>query len=79
MPEPIKEDSVKKLVSSLKAMYGGKEVYNVWLYEADKRARLRKYEIRPLIELLERGMGQLGLARRALRCLSEEYMPTETL
>jgi len=66
MPEPIEEDNVKKLVSSLKAMYGGKEIYNVWLYEADRRARLRKDEIRPLIELLERRIGQLGLARRAL-------------
>ena len=66
MPEPVDEDSVEKLVSSLKAMYGGKEVYNVWLYEADRRARLRKDEIRPLIEILERRIGQLGLARRAL-------------
>jgi len=66
MPEPIEEDTVTGLISALKAMYGDKEVYNVWLYEADRRARLRKDEIRPLIEALERRVGRLGLARRAL-------------
>jgi len=66
MPEPVDEDKVRGLVSSLKAMYGGKEVYNVWLYEADRRARLRKDEIKPLIEVLERKIGRLDLARRAL-------------
>jgi len=66
MPEFLENIDIDELILSLKAMYGNKEVYNVWLYEADRRARLQKEDLKTLIEILERKLGPVELARRAL-------------
>ncbi|MEM1883658.1 MAG: hypothetical protein QXE14_03545, partial [Candidatus Bathyarchaeia archaeon] len=66
MPELLENINIEELILSLKAMYGNKEVYNVWLYEADRRARLQKEDLKTLIGILERKLGPIELARRAL-------------
>ncbi|MEM3816113.1 MAG: hypothetical protein QW341_04630, partial [Candidatus Bathyarchaeia archaeon] len=66
MPELLENIDIEELILSLKAMYGNKEVYNVWLYEADRRARLQKEDLKTIIEILERKLGPIELARRAL-------------
>lgn len=59
-------DKFLKIVSALKQMYGSKEVYNVWLYEADRRARLRKADAPILLELVDKALGPVELSRRQL-------------
>lgn len=55
-----------KIVSALKEMYGSREVYNVWLYEADRRARLRKADAQILMEIVDKALGPVELSRRPL-------------
>ncbi|MEM1948785.1 MAG: DNA double-strand break repair nuclease NurA [Candidatus Caldarchaeum sp.] len=67
VPELFKKrDKFLKIVSALKQMYGSKEVYNVWLYEADRRARLRKADAPILLELVDKAVGPVELSRRQL-------------
>ncbi|MEM1952630.1 MAG: DNA double-strand break repair nuclease NurA [Candidatus Caldarchaeum sp.] len=55
-----------KLLSALREMYGSKEVYNVWLYEADRRARLRKTDAPILMEFVDKALGPVELSRRQI-------------
>ncbi|MEM0483039.1 MAG: DNA double-strand break repair nuclease NurA, partial [Nitrososphaerota archaeon] len=65
-PEKVEGVNVQQLIAALKNMYGGREVYNIWLYEADRRARLRRHDSGAIIEVLGRRVGGIGLARRPL-------------
>ncbi|MDW7977787.1 MAG: DNA double-strand break repair nuclease NurA [Candidatus Caldarchaeum sp.] len=66
LAEPLKNvEEFSEVVSCLRQLYGSREVYNVWLYEADRRARLRRSDVRLLLELLEKQVGPVELSRRA--------------
>lgn len=67
MPEPVDiHPDFTKLLSILKGMYASREVYNVWLHEADRRARLRRVEMTMMLEILDKSIGPIELSRRPL-------------
>jgi hypothetical protein len=66
LPEILEDLKVEKVVKILSTMYGGPELYNIWLYQSDRLARLSRRDAPVIAELLERYLGPLPLARRPI-------------
>ena len=66
LPEILEDLKVEEILRILSNMYGGPEVYNVWLYQSDRQARLSRRDAPVIAELLERYLGPLPLARRPI-------------
>ncbi|MCS7142685.1 MAG: hypothetical protein NZ920_02660 [Aigarchaeota archaeon] len=65
--EPLEEDSeFRKLLVILRSLYASKEVHNVWIHEADRRARFRRREASALLEILDKEIGPIELSRRGM-------------
>jgi hypothetical protein len=66
IPEIHDELNVEETLKILSNMYGGPEVYNIWLYQSDRLARLSRREAPVIAGLLDRYLGPLPLARRPI-------------
>jgi hypothetical protein len=53
-----------EIVCMLRGMYVNKEIHNIWLYEADRRARISRSISNNIYQIILRTIGQIDLARR---------------
>jgi hypothetical protein len=55
-----------EIVGVLKELYANKEIYNVWLYEADRKARINRKSTDIIYQILLKTIGKIDLARRGI-------------
>jgi len=56
--------TLREIVCMLRKMYVNKEIHNLWLYEADRRARINRRNSNTIHQIILRTIGQIDLVRR---------------
>lgn len=58
--------TTEEIVGVLKKLYASKEIYNIWLYEADRKARIGRKSSDMIYQTLLKTVGRVDLARRGV-------------